>query len=802
MSRSPQDEASGPRKRAEYRDVGLELDRLAQAGVSWSGHERNRCFLNTRHGRFADASAAVGFDQLDDGRSLALVDWDHDGDLDVWSANRTGPRLRFLRNDLQSDSRFVALRLVGKGTSRDEPSPLTEIEPTEKEMRNGSNRDAVGARVTITLANDEQTKLIKTVRAGEGFLGQSSKWLHFGLGTKHRIASVTVRWPGGTPESISGVEPNGHFQVVEGSGVAMRWEPPRRVGKLNASIPQVPAEGGRSRLFLASSLPLPRLEYETLDGECQPISALASGPLLVNLWGPSCLPCRQELAELTLRASQLRSQQVDVLALAVESDPAKLADVRDVLRLSQFPFHSGIAHNRLVEAWELVHHFLLKPHQPLPIPTSFLVDTDGRLAAIYRGPVDVDQLLRDVSNLETSRPQRISAGLPFTGTWFTPPPPRRLMPLAAMLAERGFLEEALEYARQEKLTHDEGYPELLSRVGRERLRENNAQAALTLFAEAHRLRPDQADSHYNLAIALAELEQRQQAIEHLRQAIRIDPNDFQSHNNLGNLLLQSGAEDLAIERYRSALALEPDLADVHYNLANVLLQRKDYDEAKAHYEQAIRIDPGHAHAHHNLGTIEAARGNTEPALQAFRMAVRLHPGYGQAHYNLANLLMAVGSSEDAVKQYRLALDTSGGQTDAQKARIHHSLGGALAAQRQWSDALLHLRKAVEDSPGAPTYKKSLAWVLATNPAGLGDAAETVQLAEEAAEATKRRSAHVLDTLAAAYAAAGKYDQAAATAQEAARLARQANDDRHVEKIRKRWELYRQSKPFRLPDVDD
>ena len=131
-------------------------------GISWSGHERNCCYLNTGDGRFANISAASGLDFMDDARACALVDWDHDGDVDLWSVNRTAPQVRMLRNDTPSDHHYLALRLEGRTC----------------------NRDAIGARVEVTL-KDEQSgnpQMIKTLRAGEGFLSQSSKWLHFGLG--------------------------------------------------------------------------------------------------------------------------------------------------------------------------------------------------------------------------------------------------------------------------------------------------------------------------------------------------------------------------------------------------------------------------------------------------------------------------------------------------------------------------------------------------------------------------------------------------------------------------------------------
>ena len=115
---------------------------LAQ-GRSFSGHERNCCFLNTisdrrAAGRFADISASSGLDFPDDGRAVALVDWDLDGRIDLWTANRNAPRLRLMRNQTNRANRFVAIRLRGNGTT--------------------SNRDAIGARVEVVTDGDNKWK--------------------------------------------------------------------------------------------------------------------------------------------------------------------------------------------------------------------------------------------------------------------------------------------------------------------------------------------------------------------------------------------------------------------------------------------------------------------------------------------------------------------------------------------------------------------------------------------------------------------------------------------------------------------
>ncbi len=108
---------------------------LLREGKSFSGHERNCVFLNCGAQHFANLSALSGLDFPDDGRAVAAVDWDHDGDLDLWFHNRTGPRLRLMRNDTHAGSAkhddFVMLRLQGTD----------------------SNRDAIGARVQVELAD-------------------------------------------------------------------------------------------------------------------------------------------------------------------------------------------------------------------------------------------------------------------------------------------------------------------------------------------------------------------------------------------------------------------------------------------------------------------------------------------------------------------------------------------------------------------------------------------------------------------------------------------------------------------------
>ena len=96
-----------------YKQGWQALNRLLHEDGSFSGNERHCVFLNTgdfaAEGRFADISAASGLDFADDGRAVAVADWDFDGDLDLWITNRTAPRVRFMRNDCASGSADLGL---------------------------------------------------------------------------------------------------------------------------------------------------------------------------------------------------------------------------------------------------------------------------------------------------------------------------------------------------------------------------------------------------------------------------------------------------------------------------------------------------------------------------------------------------------------------------------------------------------------------------------------------------------------------------------------------------------------------
>ena len=209
--------------------------RLLKEGRSWSGSERNCAFLNCGDGRYANISAVTGLDFSDDARGLAVTDWDHDGGLDLWLSNRTGPRLRLMRNRTDTPGRFVAFKLCGSSSNRDAIGSRVEVVLSEAKSNVRAENpkgeiatpNPVPASRILPLSNGHGS-LIQTVYAGDGFVSQSTKWLHFGLPANAHIKGVTVRWPGGQTQKLTSIQAGRRYVVVENQSKPTEWHPPSR----------------------------------------------------------------------------------------------------------------------------------------------------------------------------------------------------------------------------------------------------------------------------------------------------------------------------------------------------------------------------------------------------------------------------------------------------------------------------------------------------------------------------------------------------------------------------------------------
>ncbi len=345
---------------------------------------------------------------------------------------------------------------------------------------------------------------------------------------------------------------------------------------------------------------------------------------------------------------------------------------------------------------------------------------------------------------------------------------------------------ALDVTRDNWLAHDN--------LGAALLQTGRLQEAIEQCEEALRIKSDDAKAHNNLGAALQQTGRLQEAIGQYEQALRIEPDDAEVHVNLGSALSLAGRFAEGIAQYEQALRIKPDDAKTYYNLGLTLSLAGRFAEGIAQYEQALRIKPDYAKARHNLGSALQQTGRLQEAIGQYEQALRIEPDDAEVHVILGLALEKTGRTPEAIGHYEQAL-----RIKSDYAGAHYNLGNALLHEGNVSNSLAHYEQALRITPDSAEVQNNLAWVLATYlPANGGDPARAVTLAERACELSGNRLPVRLDTLAAAYAAAGRFNDAVATAQKAVDLARSAGQPEIAKEIESRLKLYREGNAYRQP----
>jgi hypothetical protein len=158
--------------------------------------ERKQLYRNLGNGRFREVTEEIGGSLLVEksSRGTAFGDYDNDGDLDILVIN-LDDRPTLLRNEGNNGNHWLTLKLVGTK----------------------SNRDAIGARVTVTAGNRVQ---IAEVRSGGSYLSHNDSRVHFGLGEATRVKRLEVRWPSGGVETWEDLQGDQVLVLREGHGIA------------------------------------------------------------------------------------------------------------------------------------------------------------------------------------------------------------------------------------------------------------------------------------------------------------------------------------------------------------------------------------------------------------------------------------------------------------------------------------------------------------------------------------------------------------------------------------------------------
>jgi tetratricopeptide (TPR) repeat protein len=353
------------------------------------------------------------------------------------------------------------------------------------------------------------------------------------------------------------------------------------------------------------------------------------------------------------------------------------------------------------------------------------------------------------------------------------------------------------------------------------------EEAVAEWKKALELSPENDKAHNNVGLLLVGIGKFEEAIPHFEKTLKVNPEYPAAHSNLGVALAGIGKLEEAIAEFVNALAVDPDSAEAHNNLARVLARKGNLDEAITHFQKALELAPDSASVRHSLAQALTAKGSLDEAIAQFQKVLEISPEYPQIHQSLGRVLALKGRFDEAITHFQKSLEAT-----PDSAEVHNGLGVALAQKGRLDEAIIHFEKAVAANPefaeayfnlGDTLYYlehkvpealaawravlridpnhvpvlNQTAWVLATWPeASLRDGSQAVVLAERAVRLSGGREPAILDTLAAAFAEAGRFTEAVDVTKQTLALARRQNNRRLVEALEARIALYQAKTPFR------
>jgi tetratricopeptide (TPR) repeat protein len=242
----------------------------------------------------------------------------------------------------------------------------------------------------------------------------------------------------------------------------------------------------------------------------------------------------------------------------------------------------------------------------------------------------------------------------------------------------------------------------------------NWRNSISLFQHAIDVTHDNYVAYNNLAVALRQAGEIDEAVSSFESAVRIQPQDAQARDNFGDALTAVGRADEAIPQLEEAIRLQPGFAKAHIDLASALIRSGRAAQAEAQYRAALRLQPASAEAHYGLGGVLVEQGRLQEALPHLQQAlpqlveaVRSHPGDPDLRYNLGTLLGMMGRADEAIVQFAEAVRLQPGSPEA-----HFNLGTALAARNRLEEARDEFAAAVRLRPDSVNAHLNLGRILA------------------------------------------------------------------------------------------
>jgi tetratricopeptide (TPR) repeat protein len=358
-----------------------------------------------------------------------------------------------------------------------------------------------------------------------------------------------------------------------------------------------------------------------------------------------------------------------------------------------------------------------------------------------------------------------------------------------------------------------------------RMQVRHWQNSITLYEYALKVTQNNALAENNYGIALSEAGRLDEAISHLNKALSITPNMPEAEKNLGRAYLEQGKAGEAVACFRKVIENNKTSAEAYSHLGSALCIQKKYDEAIKCFDKALSLDPNYPDARYGMGLSLMATNRFNEAIVCFNEVLRQNGDSAKVHYNLAIALGKQKKYDEAIEHLAkvlqldpmypeahnkigFALQLAGRPDEAIKylneglkinkdQETYANLGSAYIKVGKYDLAIQNLTKAIELKPDNIDVLNKLAWLFAAvDDTSIHNAQKAVEFAQQGCELTSYNDPMLLDTLAVAYAATGRFDEAKVTAEKALNIAKEAGWENLATEIQERIKLYEAGQPYR------
>jgi tetratricopeptide (TPR) repeat protein len=323
------------------------------------------------------------------------------------------------------------------------------------------------------------------------------------------------------------------------------------------------------------------------------------------------------------------------------------------------------------------------------------------------------------------------------------------------------------------------------------LMEKEYDKALADLDKTLELQPEHADTHEARGVTLFLAGKNDEALKAFDRVIELEPKSALAHTHRARIFAIKNEPDKAMEDLKAALEINPKMVQALTLRARLHQQQGKKDEALEDVEEALQIAPTDPQALQLHALLLAGNGKFSDAITDLQQLRREEP-------DNVELLLQLGVFYSADKQLRKAIETFSmvlGK-DANNVQALRSRGDAWLALGKLDEAIADYESALKVDPKESGVLNNLAWLLATAPDDkLRDGKRAIELAEEAGRVTEFKQAHILSTLAAAYAETGDFDTAKDWSQKAVALGEK--DDKDIlDQLRKELASYEAKQPWR------